>query len=94
MAGYLARLSFVTVMDLLSSQPGGETPTQPPTIRILRIEAVIQLIGLRRTMIYNLGDPTSKYFDPTFPSRFKIHPKGSAVGWYEHELLEWLRARK
>lgn len=29
-----------------------------------------------------------------FPRRRKLYPTGNAVGWFEHELIEWVLSRE
>lgn len=61
------------------------------SITILRLKAVMARTGLSRSTIYELGDPRSPRFDPTFPRRFQI--TRSTVGWVEQEVIAWLETR-
>ena len=52
-----------------------------PIDRLLRLEAVEEIVGLKRTMIYRLirrGD---------FPQQYK--PGGHASRWSEAEVIAW-----
>lgn len=60
-------------------------------ITVLRLKDVMARTGLSRSTIYDLSDPGSPRFDPTFPRRFQITQ--SAVGWVEQEVLVWLESR-
>lgn len=44
--------------------------------------------GLSRSAIYLKGDPRSRYFDPQFPSRFKLGER--SVGWSAEEVMHWV----
>jgi prophage regulatory protein len=63
--------------------------TRPLTV--LRLKAMTTRTGLSKSTIYDLGDPESPRYDPTFPRRFQITP--GTVGWVEQEVMEWLEAR-
>jgi prophage regulatory protein len=60
-------------------------------LAILRLKAVIAQTGLSKSTIYDLGDPKSPRYDPTFPRRFQITP--GTVGWVEQEVMDWLEAK-
>ena len=51
-------------------------------LRFLRIPEVKKLTGLSRSTIYA---------DTTFPRAVKIGER--AVGWVEHEVMDWIDAR-
>ena len=53
--------------------------------RLLRLQQVGELTGLRRSMIYQLEA------DGNFPRRVKLATR--AVGWVESEIREWIAAR-
>lgn len=50
--------------------------------RVLRLDQVIEKIGLSRSSIYNLID------DGNFPQRVKLSKR--AIGFYEHEIDAWI----
>jgi len=57
---------------------------QIPPKRIIRLPAVIELVGLKRTAIYErikMGD---------FPKPVKL---GRASGWVESEMQAWIETR-
>lgn len=64
------------------------TPTEPAIeapVRFLRLEAVIERVGLQRSAIYELmaeGD---------FPQAVPLTKRATA--WVEHEIADWQRAR-
>lgn len=66
-------------------------------VKILRRKEVEERTGLSRTSIYckyDQGNP--KRYDATFPRPIKLNPsapEGSAVGWLENEIDEWLLAQ-
>lgn len=47
--------------------------------------------GVGRTLIYEKGNPKSRYFDPTFPAAIRL--SASSCGFFEHEIDEWLLSR-
>ena len=60
--------------------------------KVLRLEDVRAATGLSRSAIYNKGCSSSRYFDASFPARFKIGHR--SVGWDAHEVNSWIQARK
>jgi prophage regulatory protein len=60
-------------------------------INILRRRQLESKIGLSRSAIYARLDPDSPQFDATFPRPVSLGAgKTSPVGWYEHEIDNWL----
>jgi len=57
----------------------------PNPSEIVRIAEVLELTGLRRTMLYDL---ISK---GRFPAQINLGAR--AVGWYKREVLEWICSR-
>ena len=53
--------------------------------RLLRLQQVGEITGLRRSMIYQLEA------DGNFPKRVKLATR--AVGWVESEIRDWIAAR-
>jgi prophage regulatory protein len=53
--------------------------------RLLRLQQVGEITGLRRSMIYQLEA------DGNFPRRVKLATR--AVGWVESEIRAWISAR-
>jgi prophage regulatory protein len=53
--------------------------------RLLRLQQVGEITGLRRSMIYQLEA------DGHFPRRVKLATR--AVGWVESEIRDWIAAR-
>lgn len=66
--------------------------TSQEKCRVLRIDGVRAATGLSRSAIYDKGCRDSKYFDPTFPVRFKISER--SVAWDAQEISEWVRIKK
>lgn len=62
---------------------------QPPTIH--RLKKVIEITGVSRSVIYEKINEKSKRYDPTFPKPIKLSL--NAVGWFEHELVQWLELK-
>jgi|SRR5579871_149210 len=55
------------------------------TSKILRLPQVCELIGLKKTMIYQMEA------EARFPKRVKIGAR--AVGWLDDEIIAWLADR-
>ncbi|RIL17859.1 AlpA family transcriptional regulator [Acinetobacter baumannii] len=47
--------------------------------------------GLSRATIYNLLDPKSEYYDPTFPKQVRLTT--NRVGWSAFEINEWIESK-
>lgn len=79
---------------------GTKAPPLPPILRIWEVE---KLIRLKRSTIYAYLNEKSKYYDPSFPRpvslsgaplpREKKRGSGGAIGFYTHEIEQWLAAR-
>ncbi|MFC2993203.1 helix-turn-helix transcriptional regulator [Halomonas tibetensis] len=59
---------------------------------ILRMKQLVVFIGLSRSKIYEMLNERSKRYDPHFPKPIPL--SAGAVGWYQHEVLEWLEFRR
>ncbi len=55
------------------------------TLKMLRLPEVMDKVGLKTSQIYAM------MAEGTFPTARQI--TGRAVGWFEHEIDEWLLAR-
>lgn len=47
--------------------------------------------GLSNSHLYDIANPRSPNFDPSFPVAVKLGPR--AVGWFEDEVNVWLASR-
>ncbi|HGN1756111.1 TPA: helix-turn-helix transcriptional regulator [Proteus mirabilis] len=63
-----------------------------PDIRMLRLPAVIQRIGVARSTLYDWINPKSPRYDPTFPKQKRLGRQ--SVGWVESEINDWLLNRQ
>lgn len=61
------------------------------TIKILRMTAVVDKLGIARSTIYDWLNPKSPRYDATFPKQRRLGMQ--SVGWLESELDEWLLKR-
>jgi len=59
-------------------------------LTILRRRELECRLGLSRSTIYDKINPASPRYDATFPKPIKLGI-GSAVGWIEGEIDDWLR---
>ncbi|EAQ5909991.1 AlpA family phage regulatory protein [Salmonella enterica] len=60
-------------------------------MRVLRLPAVMEKLGIARSTIYDWINPESPRYDPTFPRQILLGKK--SVGWLESELDQWLLQR-
>ena len=60
----------------------------PDQGRIIRLPQLMQRSGLARSTIYDRMNKKSRRYDATFPQKLKLG--GSAVGWLESEVEQWL----
>ena len=58
---------------------------------IIRIKALIALIQLSRSTIYEKINPLSPIYDDSFPKPVKISV--CAIGWPEKEVHAWIEQR-
>ncbi len=54
---------------------------QPTEQRILRLPQVMDLVGLRKTAVYQ------RIKENSFPAPIKL---GSASGWIQHDIDDWI----
>ena len=57
-------------------------------IRVLRMKDLPEKVGFAPSTIYELVARGE------FPKPFKLMPGGRAAGWLEHELDNWLNAKR
>lgn len=62
-----------------------------PDYQVIRRAEVQQLTGLSRSTIYAKMDAKSPYYDPDWPRKVNLGPR--SVGWYRHEVIEWVASR-
>lgn len=60
-------------------------------LKVLRIRAVVNKLGIARSTIYDWINPKSPRYDATFPKQCRLGMQ--SVGWFESELDEWLLKR-
>jgi prophage regulatory protein len=58
---------------------------------MLRIEAVVAMICLSRSMIYYKLNPKSPYYDSTFPKPLKLGLRNNA--WRLGDLEQWIASK-
>lgn len=61
------------------------------TVKMLRIRAVVNKLGIARSTIYDWINPKSPRYDATFPKQRRLGQQ--SVGWLESELDAWLLER-
>lgn len=60
--------------------------------RIIRLQALLIIIGLSRSTVFDISNPKSPRYDPTFPKKVRIGLR--AVGWYEDEIYAWIASKR
>jgi predicted DNA-binding transcriptional regulator AlpA len=76
------------LIDQLSATAIGSTP------RAIRRRRVLELTGFGNSHLYNLSDPKSASFDPTWPRSFRLgNSSNSPVVWWEHAVVAWVKSK-
>lgn len=61
------------------------------SMRVLRMKAVTDKIGVARSTIYDWMDERSKRYDASFPKPVRLG--GNSIGWIESDLNQWLESK-
>lgn len=61
-------------------------------MHILRKNCLLKKVGFSKSTLSNRLDPSSPYYDETFPKPFRIGL--SILGWDESEIDSWLESQK
>lgn len=59
----------------------------------IRLPDLLKMTGLCRSTVYNLMNPKSKYFDPSFPNSVGLTPNGRSKAWSRAEVEAWMLGR-
>lgn len=76
---------------LHSEHPQTKPKSEPAVANILRCTLAAKKLGISRSSFYEKLRPNSRYFDATFPKPIQLGLR--SVGWFCHELDEWLLAQ-
>lgn len=60
--------------------------------KVVRLRQLVQLVGLARSTLYDIQNPKSSRYDPTFPKKVRLSSR--AVGWLWPEVEAWLQAKQ
>ncbi|NLY27807.1 MAG: AlpA family phage regulatory protein [Alcaligenaceae bacterium] len=60
--------------------------------RVIRLPECLAMIGLGRSTLFELSNPRSPRYDPTFPKKLRIGQR--AVGWLETDICAWIRSKR
>lgn len=72
----------------------GETESRSNTETIVRFAELLKLTLVCRSKAYELMNPKSPHFDPTFPVGFPLYDSPrSPKAWYLHEAVSWVTGR-
>ena len=72
-------------------QPAPIEPRPSSAKKFLRIRELMSRLGVSRATIYTRLDPKLKYYDETFPKKFKAN---GVVVWDEREVDEWMEVQR
>lgn len=62
--------------------------------RFLRLPEILSITGLKRVSLYNRMNPSSKYYDPSFPKSVSLSATGKgSVAWLQSEVVAWMESR-
>lgn len=61
-------------------------------IRVLRLDATANKLGVSKSKLYEMMNPKSPRFEDTFPKKVRIG--ANSVGWLEHEIDNWVLSRQ
>ena len=61
-------------------------------VKVLRIAAVVNKLGIARSTIYDWLNAKSPRHDPAFPKPYSLGKQ--SVGWLESELDDWVLQRR
>ncbi|SIR14029.1 helix-turn-helix transcriptional regulator [Aeromonas hydrophila] len=59
---------------------------------VLRPKYAIKALGISSAKFFDMQNPKSPRFDPTFPKRIRLG--ANSVGYLENEIMEWLKSRQ
>ena len=80
------KLSTPTFAKSEPTSPAAAPVDPAKPIRLLRIQQVLELVGLKKATVYQL------HRTGQFPRKVKITSR--AVGWVEEEVQQWLTERR
>jgi len=81
-----------TLSSVVSSKTNEAASHDPAPQRIVRLKALLSLLSLSRSTVYNRINPKSKYYESMFPKPVRLGSK--AVGWILEDVyayIEYLR---
>ena len=60
--------------------------------KVVRLHQLVQMVGLARSTLYDIQNPKSSRYDPTFPKKVRLSSR--AIGWFWPEVEAWLHAKR
>lgn len=67
------------------------------TQTIWRLPKVCEVTGLQKSSLYYRMDPSSPWYDCTFPKCFKLSAskaRNAAVGWWAADVIAWIMSKR
>lgn len=61
------------------------------TAQLLRLPLLVEIVGAKKSTLYDWMNPESPRHDPTFPKPIKIGT--SAVAWISYEVEDWVQSK-
>lgn len=68
-----------------------ENRANSQSLRILRVEGVLELVPISRAAHFDKLNKKSKNYDPTYPKPVMLGSRSS--GYIEGEVIAWIEAR-
>lgn len=65
--------------------------TTMENFQLLRLPQVLQIIGIKKSTLYDWQNPKSRRYDASFPRPVKIGP--ATVAWVSEEVQKWLELK-
>ncbi|MFC0035779.1 helix-turn-helix transcriptional regulator [Cardiobacterium valvarum] len=75
---------------VMNEPPSPSFATQESEARLLRIDEVSAIVGLKRTTIWHRCNPDSPYYDASFPKPIRIGSRW--IAWNSRDIQTWIAA--
>ena len=75
---------------IMNESPSPSFATQESEARLLRVDEVSAIVGLKRTTIWHRCNPDSPYYDASFPKPIRIGSR--RIAWNSRDIQAWIAA--